>query len=133
MASTLAACGASGKAFVASTPAPDHGLIYIYRQSHLQGGGASFYVSANGVRIGTLKNGGYINYEARPGNVTFAIALRTLGPSLITIPEKELITVPVEPGEVYYVRFKMSTQVMELVDESTGLKETHDLKSCEEE
>jgi hypothetical protein len=144
MACTLAACAASGKSFVASTPSNDHGLIYVYRSAF--GSANSYYLSANGVRLTTLSYRIYYSYEAKPGNVTLAIkrkaGLNVLGGGLILgvaslamEKEQELITIPVEPGEVYYVRFQAGSlkgaPSMELVDKNTAESEMRDLHTLE--
>jgi hypothetical protein len=140
MACTLAACSGTGKPFVAATPSPDHGLIYIYRPTF--GSANSYYLSANGVRITTLSSHVYFAHEAKPGNVALAIKRKAginvlaggliLGAaSLLMENEQELITIPVEPGEVYYVRFQAASlkggASMQLVDKKTGESEIRDL------
>jgi hypothetical protein len=47
----IAGCGATGKNFVISTPTPNKGLIYVYRPSKFMAAGASWYLSANEVRL----------------------------------------------------------------------------------
>ena len=136
----LAACGvggASGKPFAASSPHSNHSLIHVYRQPRSAGSIVRFYLSANGVRLTTLTNGGYFTYEAEPGNVTFAVKVRpAAGPLLLLAPfmgDEELITIPVEPNQVYFVRFSIGVlgHKMELVDASTGEAEIRGLQAFE--
>ena len=124
MACGLLACGARGKPFAVSSPPPNHSLIHVYRPQRAVGGANRWYLSANGVRLTTVTNGGYFTYEAAPGNVTFSVKQRPSPEILyfnwyvLLLGEEELITIPVEPNHVYYVRFSMGS--MELVDASTG-------------
>lgn len=132
----VASCSATGTSFVYATPSSDHGMIYIYRPGKSFGSGAAQYVNANGVRIGTLYNNGYIPYEARPGSLTLSINIKpNVGTVLFAgaMAPEELITIPVESHEVYFVRFKLTSSgsTMELVDNSTGQSEIRDLKMCD--
>lgn len=138
MTCMIAGCAATGKSFVMSTPTSDKGLIYVYRPPQTMTGGLSWNLSANGVRLTVVKNGGYFPYYAAPGNVTFSAKKRPgLGDLIVLEAEKELITINVEPGEVYFVRFTfhrgafVAGAVMEIVDKSTGEAEILDLKLLE--
>lgn len=130
MACIITGCGATGKAYVASTPTSGHALIYIYRLGRVPGSANAWYLSANGTRITTVTNGGYFAYDAKPGNVTFSAKLR---PSILNflfaifMPEEEMITVNVEPDNVYFVKFdhKFNGPYMEVVDKSIGETDIH--------
>jgi hypothetical protein len=133
MVCTITACAATGEVFVKSTPTSGNGLIYVYRPWRILGSGNAWYLSVNGVRMTTVTNGGYFPFDLKPDNVTFFAKLRpgigTLLPALIQ-PEQEMITINVEPSEVYFVKFdhKITGPYMELVDNNTGETEIQGLK-----
>jgi hypothetical protein len=136
IACIVAACGASGKSFVASTPTSGNGLVYVYRTSRFVGSVNVWDLRANGVRVTAVRNGGYFPYDSKPGNVTFSGKLRSNIGTWTVAPfmaDREMITINVQPGEVYFVKFdhKGGGAYMELVDKKTGEEEIRDLKMLE--
>lgn len=125
----LVACGAHGPRFELANPEAGHGLIYVYRRGGALGGANSWHLWANGTHLGVVSNGGYFAYPAAPGNVTFKAQLKFNPLTLIgpLLPQEELITIPVEEGEVYFVRFKIGPS-MELVSKDVGEKEMRNMR-----
>ena len=136
IACTIAGCGATGKRFVPVEPVADTALIYIYRPSRFLGSGNIWYLKTNGAQVTAVRNGGWFAYHSKPGDVTFYSNLR---PGVGTVlygmldSDKEMITLSVEAGTTYYVKFDhhMSGPYMELVDKSTGESEIQGLKMME--
>ena len=74
----LTSCGASGPAFKPVSPIPaGKGVVYVYRQSSIIGGGVFGTVKANNQPITKIKNGGYFPYIASPGNNHFSVSTET--------------------------------------------------------
>jgi hypothetical protein len=68
-------CGASGPIFKPIEPIPaGKGVVYIYRESGLVGGGVYGTVTANKTPITKIKNGGYFPYLSSPGTVHFEVS-----------------------------------------------------------
>jgi hypothetical protein len=125
--------GASGPAFTHLVPEPGTGLIYIYRVGKMIGGNNVYYLSANEELITRVGNGGYFWLMAPPGNTTFATRLK---PSVVQLGAaflfammefEEVITIPVEADEIYFVRFDYYGQG-ELVTPEIGVTEIRELK-----
>jgi hypothetical protein len=134
MVCTVTACAATGRIYTPATPLPGQGLIYVYRLSAIQGGGGNWPFVANGVQELKVGNAGYYVYHAKPGNVTFSSIKPVFG------SPTDFITIYVEPGEVYFVRFTMNVFTgslskvpffMELVDRSIGEAEIRNLRMTE--
>lgn len=89
----LAACGSASHFQKAETP-EGKGLVYIYRPEKFFYSGLEYPVNANGFKIDTLENGGYITYIAKPGRIQFSAR------NEIT----SYVTLDVEPGKTYYIR-----------------------------
>jgi uncharacterized protein DUF2846 len=133
MVCLMVGCSATGKTFVPSTPTVDSGIIYIYRPSRFLGSGNVWDLRANGTRVTAVQNGGWFAYDSKPGSVTFYSKLRPGLGTLITalfMSEKEMITINVEAGEVYFVKFDHASKgpYMELVDKDKGKSEIVKLK-----
>lgn len=75
-------------------PQAGKGLVIFYRERHFTGGGVSYKVLDNGVRIGGLPNGAYFIYQATPGLHKFTAATEATD-------EKPLTVVA---GRTYYIR-----------------------------
>lgn len=125
IACMMVGCSATGKTFIPSTPTVDSGIIYIYRTSRFLGSGNVWDLSANGALVTAVINGGWFAYDSKPGSVTFFSKLRPGIGTLVTAPfmsEKEMITINVEVGEVYFVKFDHTSKgpYMELVDKDKG-------------
>lgn len=73
----------------------DKALVYFFRPSAFQGGGTSFDIIANGVRIGSLDNGAYLKRVLPPD--TYKIHSDTLAIDRIS-------TFVFEPGKIYFIR-----------------------------
>jgi hypothetical protein len=133
---TITGCSATGKNFVPVEPEANKALIYIYRPDRFLGSGNVWYLSANDAQVTAVRNGGWFAYHSKPGEVTFYSNLR---PGVGTIlqgsldSDKEMITIDVETGKTYFVKFdhRMSGPYMELVDNGTGDSEIRGLKMME--
>jgi len=91
----LSGCSASGPAFKPYGEfSSEKGLVYIYRQAQFQGSAIAYTVKANGVAIGTLKNGGYLTYLADLGPVIFSAKTEA----------KAEVTIDIKAGETYYIK-----------------------------
>ena len=124
-------CAASGPVFSRSVPKPGTALIHIYRLAETIGGGASYCLGANQELITIITNGGYYTYVASPGNTTFSMKHK---PGIIIVlrlrPFQDVITVPAEAGEIYFVRFDYVGR-MELVSTAEGEREIQELHRFE--
>lgn len=131
MACIVTSCSiATGNIYTPRTPLPGQGLIYIYRPPAFHGGAYSWPFIVNGVEKLKVANGGYCVYNAKPGNTTFSLG------NVIAGPDIEHITLYVEPDEVYYVRYSITSSLfnsmrMELVDSATGEAEIKNLRMTE--
>jgi hypothetical protein len=125
-------CSAHGPLFdpAASAPRQGQGTIVVYRISRGPGAANAWYLNANGRPLTVITNGGYYAYQADPGNVTFSARLKpnVLNWWAVLLGFHDLITVPVEAGQVYYVRFNLF-ETMEMIDQETALKELHELRA----
>lgn len=136
IACTIAGCSATGINFVPVGLEANKALIYIYRPDRFLGSGNVWYLSANGAQVTAVRNGGWFAYHSKPGDVTFYSNLR---PGVGTVlhgmidSDKEMITIGVEAGKTYFVKFdhRMSGPYMELADTSTGESEIRGLKMME--
>jgi hypothetical protein len=88
----LAAC--SSPHFRKAEIPSNMGLVYIYRPKKFLNGGMAYPVNANGYKIDTLMDGGYITYAARAGRTQFTAR------NEIT----NYVTLDVEPGQIYYIK-----------------------------
>ncbi len=120
------------------SPEPDTGIIYLYRVGSMVGGNNVFYLFANDEAITRIGNGGYYPYVSPPGNVTFSTRLRpSAAQRLMAVvvaarKPQDMITIPVEAGEVYYVRFDYYGRAG-LVEREKGEEEIRGLKQFEPE
>lgn len=72
----IAGCAATGDQFGDfSQPAKNEGILYVYRPSNFRRGGVKYtvYDVTNNKVIGTLRNGGYIRYETKPGKIVISM------------------------------------------------------------
>jgi hypothetical protein len=101
---------ASNPSAAVEAPA-DRGLVYLYRKGSMMGAATPWKIYANGTRITSLANASYSTYLAEPGTVVFAkqMAVTPLNFGLVSLldPKQELLTLSVEPGQVYYLKFKL--------------------------
>jgi hypothetical protein len=68
-------CGASGPVFKPIDPIPaGKGVVYIYRESGIVGGGVYGTATANKIPITKIRNGGYFPYLSNPGTVHFEVS-----------------------------------------------------------
>lgn len=127
----VSACSASGPRYRPVAPSSGEAIINVYRPDRFPGSANVYHLVANGQHIAEVSNGGYCVYRAEPGNVSFSTELRpgvgTILPALL-MKEQELITVPAEAGETYYVRFDVMGPSMELVPPAEGAAEIADLR-----
>jgi hypothetical protein len=78
---------------VTSVP-PDQGLVYIFRPGSPLGAAILYTVTANGVPVVRLRNGGYYPYVTPPGQVVFSAQTET----------SSSVAINVAPGGTYYLR-----------------------------
>ena len=76
------------------SPPADHGVVYVYRDFNLIGGGASYMVQVNGVPAAYLPSHGYFVYFAKPGEVEFSARTEA----------KTSVTLDVEAGKTYFIK-----------------------------
>ena len=107
MVMTIIAAGLTGCAtgmpkrgeFTVGEPAPamaadsNNALVTFLRESAFTGGGISYYIYEDGVRIGALKSGTWFMYRAKPGKHTYHAETEA----------KDMITLTVVAGENYYI------------------------------
>lgn len=93
---TLGGCSqATGSYFhPAEHLASDQAMVYLYfpKQS---GASDSYTISANGLTVTRLDEGGYYPFRAAPGRTTF---------SRPGWPDERNLTVTIEPGRTYFVK-----------------------------
>ena len=96
---------------VADRPEPGKGLVIFYRESKFAGGGVGFVVCdvikppsggdlGSGPQIGSLPNGSYFTYNAKPGKHTFS-------GSTTARPATYYFWTTIESNKTYYVRAKL--------------------------
>jgi hypothetical protein len=95
----LAGC-ASWQQTSPSAPAPTAGsaLVFFYRPHDSSGTAVSVDIMDNGLRLGTLPEGSYFSYNARPGIHEFALATNTTA----------LQRLKLEAGATYYIKADVS-------------------------
>lgn len=76
------------------SPPAERGVIYVYRDFNLIGGGVAYMVEANGVPVTRLPSHGYFVYFAQPGEVELSAKTEA----------KTSITLDVEAGGTYFVK-----------------------------
>ena len=134
IACSISGCSATGKTFVPLEPEANTALIYIYRPDRFLGSGNVWYLRANGAPVTAIRNGGWFAYRSNSGDVTFHSNLRpgvgSLLPGMMDA-DKEMITIRVEAGKTYFVKFDPDGHYMELVEKSTGESEIQGLKMLE--
>ncbi len=84
------------------TSEADTGLIYFYREKSFVGGGVSYAVSENGVKLGALKNGTFFIVRATPGRHFYEAKTES----------GESVRIDVEAGRTYYVRGSVKMGVL---------------------
>ena len=108
IACTIAGCSATGKIFVPIEHEANTALIYIYRPDRFLGSGNVWHLNANGAKVTEIRNGGWFAYHSKPDDVTFYSNLRpgvgTILPGMMD-SDKEMITISVEAGKTYFVKF----------------------------
>lgn len=87
--------------------AQDNGRVIFYRESNVTGAAVSYDVFANNVLAARLKNGSYYVFNCPPGNYTFRIE---------NFRNTE-VTMKVEKGRTYYLRFGLKTGMWTAVPE----------------
>jgi hypothetical protein len=91
----LDASGKAGPKFEPEqSPPADRGVVYVYRDFNLIGGGASYLVQANGVPVARLPSKGYFVYLAKPGEVEFSARTEA----------KTSVTLDIEAGKTYFIK-----------------------------
>lgn len=83
-------------------PEPGKALVIFYRERHYIGGGVSYKVLDNGMRIGGLANGTYFVYQAKPGAHKFTASTEATGEHVLTV----------EAGKTYYIRGEIRVGVL---------------------
>lgn len=116
----LAGCASRG-----STPGPEFtfepipqekALVYIYKQPSFATSGTAYVVRSDTETIALVTNGGYYPYLAEPGQLTIYGRLRLF----VLENERRLISLPVEAGKVYYLRFEFADLDPRARDTSTS-------------
>ncbi|MDO5538274.1 MAG: DUF2846 domain-containing protein [Desulfovibrionaceae bacterium] len=74
-------------------PDAQSAVIYFVRESAFTGGGISYFVCEDTVRIGLLKSGTYFIYKTTPGKHTYHAETEA----------RAAVTLDVEAGKTYYV------------------------------
>jgi hypothetical protein len=88
-------CASVGPPYQRVEKIPDGmGVVYLYRPSHLVGGGAAYKVKAGDTPIVTMYNGGYYPYFTKPGEVELSAKTESTSS----------VTVDVKPAESQYVK-----------------------------
>jgi hypothetical protein len=111
--------------FRQAPPTDGTATVYIYRGGQFMGALANYAVYVNGQKICKLSNERYIEYQAKPGTLTFMA--KNGG---VEVFKKETgLELPVEAGHKYYVRGDIKASItrarMELseVTESTAKRD----------
>ena len=95
----LVSCTATGPLYTErnniKAPSPGKALVYVYRIDTIIGSGVSAHLIDNGVDVGAVNVGGYIVYEAMPGN--HKLFTKTTGIDKPT--DIEMVA-----GQIYYLR-----------------------------
>lgn len=95
--SALTSCGSSGAAFNPANPPPGKGIVYIYRQPSIFAWAISATLTANGVPVTKVSNGGYFPYVGQPGDTLFVAKTES----------SKRATVRVEQGRSKYLKGEM--------------------------
>lgn len=89
---------------ISGSPASS-GIVYVYRPAHFMGGGLAMTVTADGILLGFMFNGGYIPYRVRPGTHTFYAGKSDVH-----------VNVDVGAGEVHFVEYRTRLGIVSLVE-----------------
>jgi hypothetical protein len=132
---TLLSSGCTAPKFspVGSIP-NDKALVYIYRKAALGGIAGNHHIFANGHPVTSLYSGSYYPYLATAGTNIFSSQM--ISPSALmnltinAISQDEMCRLDAQPGQTYYVQFKIATTwgpKIVLVDNNKGL---NDIQNC---
>mgnify|MGYP003649999820 CR=1 FL=1 len=101
----LSACTATGPVFTeVQKNSADQAVIYIYHPKDEQyGNNEADFLFYKGQKVFRFTHGGYTNFFVEAGEHSFEIKLSTFG---IASRTKGKVTVNVEEGGVYYVRYQ---------------------------
>lgn len=75
-------------------PEDDAGLIYFFREKSFVGGGVSYAINENGVKLGALKNGTFFVIHATSGRHVYEAKTES----------GAFVQLDVEAGRTYYVK-----------------------------
>jgi hypothetical protein len=118
----LQGCATSGPDFREVSPAQDgRPVVYVYRESRMQGAAGSFAIYLNGKELGKLKNGGYFQLTLDSGpnvlsnqptfgliNVIPWVAVLTALSKVTVDWEKEgALLIEAKPQATYYVQWML--------------------------
>ncbi len=130
-------CASTGPQFTQQEPDSTTALLYIYRKPRFYGSGLKYTIFANDKPITVMPNGGYFPYQTDLEKVEFR-AVRGLHVGLLMAAISQMIernqillVLDVEPGETYYIRYKIGN-TMELVSEDSAKKDLASLRRTED-
>ena len=96
---TIMTTGHSLRAIAADVPAikEGKGLVIFYRPSKAKGAGIRFNMRGSNGLQHSLRNGTYLVEQLQPGEYTYTVS----SPS---VDSTDTISIPIEAGDVYFVR-----------------------------
>ena len=91
-------CTTLGPVFKKETVPEGKAIVYIYRQKKYMDSGLKYYVvEANGLKIASLYNGGYLPYITKPGLIEFKSRAEYTSS----------VKTNIKAGQIYYLRLSI--------------------------
>jgi hypothetical protein len=102
-------------------------VVHIYRNSSMLGAADVWDVFANKQPVTVLRSGTFHTYTVAPGRIVYSLRVHPIF-LLLNLPPSDVLTLHVEAGQTYFVRYPAGSGKLVLVDSKRGEQQ---IRKCE--